>query len=61
MSLTADGEDGNGLRLEKLRPNFSSCFRALCFPLDVHKSVLSGLMATTNFQDTLGQKSARSP
>ena len=26
--LVADGEDGNGLQLEKLRLNFSSCFRA---------------------------------
>ena len=28
MSLAADGQDGNGLQLEKLRLNFSSCFRA---------------------------------
>ena len=28
MSLAADGEDRNGLQLEKLRPNFSSCFCA---------------------------------
>ena len=28
MSLAADGEDGNGLQLEKLRLSFSSCFRA---------------------------------
>ena len=28
MSLAADGEDGNGLQLEKLRLNFSSCFQA---------------------------------
>ena len=27
MSLAADGEDGNGLQLEKLRLNFSSCPR----------------------------------
>ena len=26
MSLAADGEDGNGLQLEKLRLNLSSCF-----------------------------------
>ena len=26
MSLAADGQDGNGLQLEKLRLNFSSCF-----------------------------------
>ena len=29
MSLAADEEDGNGLQLEKLRLNFSSCFHAL--------------------------------
>ena len=28
MSLAADGQDGNGLQLEKLRLNFSSCFQA---------------------------------
>ena len=28
LSLAADGQDGNGLQLEKLRLNFSSCFRA---------------------------------
>ena len=28
MSLAVDGQDGNGLQLEKLRLNFSSCFRA---------------------------------
>ena len=28
MSLAADGKDGNGLQLEKLRLNFSSCFCA---------------------------------
>ena len=28
MSLAADGSDGNGSQLEKLRLNFSSCFRA---------------------------------
>ena len=27
MSLAVDGEDGNGLQLEKLRLNFSSHFR----------------------------------
>ena len=27
MSLAADSEDGNGFQLEKLRLNFSSCFR----------------------------------
>ena len=29
MSSAVDGEDENGLHLEKLRLNFSSCFRAL--------------------------------
>ena len=28
MSLAADGKDGNGLQLEKLRLNISSCFLA---------------------------------
>ena len=28
MSLAADGQDGNGLQLEKFRLNFSSCFHA---------------------------------
>ena len=28
MSLAPEGEDGSGLRLEKLRLNFSSCFHA---------------------------------
>ena len=28
MSLAADGQDGNGLQLEKLRLNFSRCFHA---------------------------------
>ena len=28
MRLAADGQDGNGLQLEKLRLNFSSYFRA---------------------------------
>ena len=28
MSLAADGKDGKGLKLKKLRPNFSSCFHA---------------------------------
>ena len=28
MSLAADGQDGNGLQLEKLRLNVSSCFHA---------------------------------
>ena len=26
VSLAADGQDGSGLQLEKLRLNFSSCF-----------------------------------
>ena len=29
MSLAADGQDGNGLHLDKLRLNFSSCFQRL--------------------------------
>ena len=28
MSLAADGQDGNGLQLQTLRLNVSSCFRA---------------------------------
>ena len=28
MSLVADGQDGNGLQLEKLRLSFSSCVHA---------------------------------
>ena len=79
MSLAVDGEDGNRLQLEKLRLNFSSCFRAfqiidindrglfsvcelrLYLPLDVQRKCSEGInLATTNFQDSLDQKSARS-
>ena len=36
MSLAADGEDGNGLQLEKLRLNFSSCFCANLQIIDIN-------------------------
>ena len=83
MSLAADGKDGNGLQLEKLRLIFSSYFGAssnnpagdisnrglfsLCklrlyLPLDVQRKCSEWIkLATTNFQDSLGKKSARSP
>ena len=36
MSLAADGQDGNGLQLEKLRLNFSSCFPASSKKVDTN-------------------------
>ena len=71
MSLAADGQDGNGLQLEKLRPNFSSCFRVidindcgllsfcelrLHLPLDVQRKCSERIkLATATFQDSLGK------
>ena len=75
VSLAADGQDGNGLQLEKSRLNLSSCFHAssntvvcqsLCElrlyrPLGVQRKCSEWIkLATTNFQDSLGQKTARS-
>ena len=39
MPLVADGQDGNGLQLEKLRLNYSSCFR-----VSLKKSVLMAVV-----------------
>ena len=52
MSLAVDGQDGNGLQLEKLRLNFSSCFRELKYlPLDVQRKCSEWIkLATTNFR-----------
>ena len=51
MSLGADGEDGNGLQLEKLRLNF------LYLPLKVQRKCSEWIkLATTNFQDSFGSK-----
>ena len=80
MCLAADGQDGNGLQLEKLRLNFSSSFHAssnnryydfglfafcelrLYLSLDVQRKCYEWIkLATTNFQDSLGQNSAKSP
>ena len=39
MSLAADGEDGKGLQLEKLRLNFSSCFWQWAVASQLHGEV----------------------
>ena len=36
MSLAADGQDGNGLQLKKLRLNFSSCFHSSVKKIDIN-------------------------
>ena len=46
MSLAADGQDGNGLQLEKLRLNFSSCFRASSKKVDINGR---GLFLSVNY------------
>ena len=43
MPLAADGKDGNGLQLEKLRLNFSSCFRASSKKIDINDRGLFSL------------------
>ena len=80
MSLAADGEDGNGLELEKLRLNFqvvsvrlqiidindrgqlfAFCELRVHLPLDVQRKCYEWIkLATTNFQDSLGQNSTKS-
>ena len=48
MSLTADGQDGNGLELEKLRLNFSSCFHASSKKIDINGRGLFSLCELLN-------------
>ena len=36
MSLAADGQDGNGLQLGKLRLNFSSCLHASSTEININ-------------------------
>ena len=46
MSLAADGQDGNGLQLEKMRLNFSSCY---CFRISSKKIGVIIIMAVVCF------------
>ena len=76
MSLAANGEDGNGLQLEKLRLNFSSRFRAssisdhglfsLCelrsyLPLDVQRKCSEWIKLATLISRIAWAKNPRDP
>ncbi len=45
--MAADGSDGNGLQLEKVRLTFSSCFRASSKKIDIYSRSLNSMVISS--------------